>query len=101
MTTRTVGELARVTLRSVATALGVEVRGGSVTAEVELDFRGTLAIDKDVPVGFTAIRVRFDLDTETSEGDLATLLRLTERYCVGSQTIAGAPQLRVEAAATR
>jgi uncharacterized OsmC-like protein len=91
---------AGVTLRSVATSLGVEVRGGSVTAEGELDFRGTLAIDKDVPVGFRAISVRFDLDTDASEGDLATLLRLTERYCVVLQTIAGTPQLRVEAAAT-
>lgn len=83
-----------------ATSLGVEVRGGSVTAEGELDFRGTLAIDKDVPVGFRAIRIRFDLDTDASEEDLATLLRLTERYCVVLQTIAGAPQLRVEASAT-
>ncbi len=91
---------AGVTLRSVATSLGVEVRGGSVTAEGELDFRGTLAIDRDVPVGFRAIRVWFDLDTDAAEGDLATLLRLTERYCVVLQTIAGAPSLRVEAAAT-
>jgi hypothetical protein len=88
-------------MRSVATALGVEVRGGSVSAEGELDFRGTVAIDKDVPVGFRLIRVRFDLDTDASEGDVATLLCLTERYCVGSQTIAGTPQVRVEAAATR
>jgi uncharacterized OsmC-like protein len=92
---------AGVTLRSVATSLGIEVRGGSVTAEGELDFRGTLAIDRDVPVGFRAIRVRFDLDTDAAEGDLATLLRLTERYCVVLQTIAGAPSLRVEAAATQ
>jgi uncharacterized OsmC-like protein len=90
---------AGVTLRSVATSLGVEVRSGSVTAEGELDFRGTLAIDRDVPVGFRAIRVHFDLDTDASEGDLATLLRLTERYCVVLQTIAGTPQLRVEVAA--
>jgi uncharacterized OsmC-like protein len=89
---------AGVTLRSVATSLGLKVRGGSVTAEGELDFRGTLAIDKEVPVGFRAIRVRFDLDTDASEGDLATLLRLTERYCVVLQTIAGTPQLRVEGA---
>ena len=90
---------AGVTLRSVATSIGVDVRGGSVT-EGELDFRGTLAIDRDVPVGFRAISVRFDLDTDASEGDLATLLRLTERYCVVLQTIAGTPQLRVEVAAT-
>jgi uncharacterized OsmC-like protein len=92
---------AGVTLRSVATSLGIEVRGGSVTAEGEPDFRGTLAIEKDVPVGFKAIRVRFDLDTDAPEGDLATLLRLTERYCVVLQTIAGTPLLRVEVAATQ
>lgn len=92
---------AGVTLRSVATSLGVEVRGGSVTAEGELDFRGTLAVDRDVPVGFSAIRVRFDLDTDASEEDLATLLRLAERYCVVLQTIAGTPLLDVEAAVTR
>ncbi len=92
---------AGVTVRSVATSLGIEVRGGSVTAEGELDFRGTLAIDKEVPVGFRAISVRFDLDTDASDGDLATLLRLTERYCVVLQTITGTPQLRVEAAATQ
>jgi uncharacterized OsmC-like protein len=91
---------AGVTLRSVATSIGVEVRGGSVTAEGELDFRGTLAINKDVPVGFKAIRVRFDLDTDASEEDLANLLRLTERYCVVLQTIAGTPQIRVEGSAT-
>jgi len=77
------------------------VHGGSVTAEGELDFRGTLAIDRDVPAGFRAIRVRFDLDTDASEEDLATLQRLTERYCVVLQTIAGKPQLTVVAAATR
>lgn len=92
---------AGVTVRSVATSLGIEVRGGSVTAEGELDFRGTLAIDKEVPVGFRAISVRFDLDTDASDGDLATLLRLTERYCVVLQTITGTPQLRVEAAVTQ
>jgi uncharacterized OsmC-like protein len=88
---------AGVTLRSVATSLAIEVRGGTVTAEGELDFRGTLAIDRDVPVGFRTIRLRFDLDTDASEDDLATLLRLTERYCVVLQTIAGSPQLFVEA----
>jgi uncharacterized OsmC-like protein len=80
--------------------LASKCAAGSVTAEGELDFRGTLAIEKDVPVGFRAIRVRFDLDTDASEEDLATLLRLTERYCVVLQTIASAPSLRVEAAAT-
>jgi len=90
---------AGVTLRSVATSMGVDVRGGSVIAEGDLDFRGTLAIDRDVPVGFRAIRVRFDLDADASEEDLATLLRLTERYCVVLQTIAGAPKISIDAAA--
>jgi uncharacterized OsmC-like protein len=87
---------AGVTLRSVATSIGVDVRGGSVTAEGDLDFRGTLAIDRDAPVGFRAIRVRFDLDTDASPEDLATLLRLTERYCVVLQTIAGSPALSLD-----
>jgi uncharacterized OsmC-like protein len=91
---------AGVTLRSVATSLGIEVRGGSVTAKGELDFRGTLAIDKEVPVGFRAINVRFELDTDAGAEDLATLLRLTERYCVVLQTIAGTPRLAVEAVST-
>lgn len=89
---------AGVTLRSVATSLGVEVRGGTVTAEGDLDFRGTLAVAKDAPVGFRAIRVRFDLDTDATDEDMTTLLRLTERYCVVLQTIASAPELTVEAA---
>jgi uncharacterized OsmC-like protein len=88
---------AGVTLRSVATSLGIEVRGGSVTAEGELDFRGTLAIGKGAPVGFRAIRVRFNLDVDATEEDMATLLRLTERYCVVLQTIAGAPDLTMDA----
>jgi uncharacterized OsmC-like protein len=88
---------AGVTLRSVATAIGVSVHSGSVTAEGDLDFRGTLAVGQDAPVGFRAIRVRFDLDTDAGEEDLATLLRLTERYCVVLQTIAGAPALSVSA----
>ena len=69
-----------------------------MTAEGDLDFRGTLAIDKAAPVGFRAIRVRFDLDTDANDEDLATLLRLTERYCVVLQTIGGASALAVEAA---
>ena len=81
---------AGVTLRAVATALGFDVRG-SVHVEGDLDFRGTLGIAKDegVPVGFTAIRVRFDLDHELDPEQLATLLRLTERYCVVQQTLVG------------
>src|SRR5581483_10197369 len=78
---------AGVTLRAVATALGVPLRGGSVTAEGDLDFRGTLGVSKEVPVGFTAIRLRFDLDTDAAPDQLATLLKLTERYCVIYQTL--------------
>ena len=77
---------AGVTLRAVATSIGIEVRGGSVRAEGDLDFRGTLAVDRDAPVGFSEIRLSFDLDTEASDEELATLLKLTERYCVVFQT---------------
>jgi uncharacterized OsmC-like protein len=82
---------AGVTLRAVATSLGVDVRGGTVRAEGELDFRGTLAVDKSVPVGFTAIRLFFELETDADAAQLATLQRLTERYCVVLQTITTAP----------
>jgi uncharacterized OsmC-like protein len=84
---------AGVTLRAVATSLGIAVESGRVRAEGDLDFRGTLAVDRDAPVGFRAIRLNFELETEASEDELATLLKLTERYCVVLQTIAGAPQL--------
>ena len=80
---------AGVTLRAVATSLGLEVEAGTVRAEGDLDFRGTLAVSKDAPVGFRAIRLAFELDTTASDEELATLLRLTERYCVVFQTIAG------------
>jgi uncharacterized OsmC-like protein len=83
---------AGVTMQSVATSLGLDV-AGSVRAEGDLDFRGTLGVDKEVPVGFTDIRLTFDLDTHVSEEDLATLLRLTERYCVVLQTLTNSPQL--------
>ena len=79
---------AGVTLRAVATSLQVPVAGGTVHAEGDLDFRGTLAVSKDAPVGFTAIRLSFDLDTDASDEQIATLLRLTERYCVVYQTLA-------------
>ncbi|MCW2492145.1 MAG: OsmC family protein, partial [Frankiales bacterium] len=82
-------------LRAVATSLGLNVRGGSVRAEGDLDFRGTLAVDKNVPVGFTEIRLSFDLDTDASGADLATLQRLTERYCVVLQTIINAPSCTI------
>jgi uncharacterized OsmC-like protein len=78
---------AGVTLRAVATSLDIPVSGGIVSAEGDLDFRGTLAVAKDVPVGFTVIRLSFELDTQASEEQLATLLRLTERYCVVYQTL--------------
>ena len=78
---------AGVTLRAVATALGIPLRGGTIRAEGDLDFRGSLGVSKDVPVGFKQIRLNFDLDTDASEEHLATLLRLTERYCVVYQTL--------------
>lgn len=78
---------AGVTLSAVATALGIEVRRGSVETEGDLDFRGTLGVAKDAPVGFQAIRLRFTLDTDASQEQLDTLLKLTERYCVVLQTL--------------
>ena len=84
---------AGVTLRAVSTSLGIEVRGGTVRAEGDLDFRGTLAVDRDAPVGFRAIRLAFELEADAGEDELATLLKLTERYCVVLRTIAGAPEL--------
>lgn len=84
---------AGVTLRAVATALELPVRGGTVHAEGDLDFRGTLGVDKEAPVGFRAIRLRFDLDTDADDAQLATLLKLTERYCVVLQSLAKPPVL--------
>ena len=78
---------AGVTLRAVSTALGIQLRDATVRAEGDLDFRGTLGVSKDVPVGFQRIRLQFELDTDASEDQLATLLRLTERYCVVYQTL--------------
>src|SRR5262245_5804581 len=86
---------AGVTLNAVATALGIVLRDARVRAEGDLDFRGTLGVAKDAPVGFQAIRLAFDLDTDASPEQLATLLRLTERYCVVFQTLAGSPALSV------
>jgi uncharacterized OsmC-like protein len=74
--------------------LEIDVRGGTVHAEGDLDFRGTLAVDKLAPVGFTDIRLTFDLDTDASEEQLDTLLRLTERYCVVYQTLRNSPTLQ-------
>ena len=84
---------AGVTLRAVATSLGLDVADGTVTAEGDLDFRGTLAVGRDAPVGFGAIRLRFDLVTTAGDEELATLVRLTERYCVVLQTLANGPEL--------
>jgi uncharacterized OsmC-like protein len=89
---------AGVTLRAVATSLQISLAGGAVTAEGDLDFRGTLAVSKDAPVGFTSIRLAFDLDTDASEEQIQTLLRLTERYCVVYQTLANPAKLTVSAA---
>jgi uncharacterized OsmC-like protein len=90
---------AGVTLRAVATSLGIEVAGGKVLAEGDLDFRGTLGVDKEAPVGFRDVRLRFELETGASEDELATLLKLTERYCVVLQTLACPPRLSAEIAA--
>ena len=85
---------AGVTLRAVATSLEIAV-SGSVHAEGDLDFRGTMAIDRDTPVGFAAIRLWFDLDSDASEEQLETLLRLTERYCVVLHTLTEPPRVSV------
>jgi uncharacterized OsmC-like protein len=85
---------AGVTMRSVATAMQIEV-SGTVHAEGDLDWRGTLAVDKESPVGFKAIRLRFDLESDESDEQLDTLERLTERYCVVLQTLASSPELSV------
>jgi uncharacterized OsmC-like protein len=84
---------AGVTLRAVATSLGIAVESGKVHAEGDLDFRGTLAVDRGAAVGFRAIRLSFELESEASEEELATLLKLTERYCVVLQTLAVTPEL--------
>ncbi|MDX6582583.1 MAG: hypothetical protein QOI10_1767 [Solirubrobacterales bacterium] len=85
---------AGVTMRSVATSMGLEI-AGSVHAEGDLDWRGTMAVDKGTPVGFTEIRLRFEVGGDASDEDLETLLRLTERYCVVFQTLAARPRLSV------
>ena len=86
---------AGVTLKAVATALEIPLAGGTVTAEGDLDFRGTLAVDKEAPVGFRDIRLSFELDTEASEEQLALLMKLTERYCVVYQTLTNGPPIEV------
>ena len=86
---------AGVTFNAVATAIGVVIRSGAVRAEGDLDFRGTLGVAKDAPVGFQRIRLDFDLDTDASEEQLSTLIRLTERYCVVFQTLRRSPDVTV------
>lgn len=86
---------AGVTLRAVSIAIGIELRDAIISAEGDLDFRGTLAVAKDVPVGFKQIRLKFDLESDASEQQLASLIRLTERYCVVYQTLVKAPEIAV------
>jgi uncharacterized OsmC-like protein len=86
---------AGVTLNAVSTAIGVVIRNGVVRAEGDLDFRGTLGVSKEAPVGFQNIRLRARLDTDASEEQIATLLRLTERYCVVYQTLIKSPEIAI------
>jgi uncharacterized OsmC-like protein len=86
---------AGVTLKAVATAIDIPIRSGTVAAEGDLDFRGTLGVAKDAPVGFAQIRLRFDLDTDAPQEKLDQLLRLTERYCVVYQTIRNGPPVDI------
>jgi uncharacterized OsmC-like protein len=86
---------AGVTLGAVASALGIEIRDGVVRAEGDLDFRGTLGVSKETPVGFQTIRLFFDLQTDASEEQLTTLMRLTERYCVVFQTLRQPPEMSI------
>ena len=88
---------AGVTLRAVATSLQITVAGGTVTAEGDLDFRGTLAVSKEAPVGFRSIRLGFDLDTDATAEQVRTLIKLTERYCVVYQTLAHPAEMTVSA----
>ena len=88
---------AGVTLRAVAISLGIQLTGGTVTAEGDLDFRGTLAVSKEAPVGFSSVRLAFELDTGATSEQVQTLIRLTERYCVVYQTLAHPPELTMTA----
>jgi uncharacterized OsmC-like protein len=87
---------AGVTLKAVATALDIPLKSGKVAAEGDLDFRGTLGVAKDAPVGFAAIRLRFEVDTEAPQDKLDQLLKLTERYCVVYQTLKSGPPIEVK-----
>lgn len=84
---------AGVTLRAVATSLGIDIRGGSVSAEGDLDFRGTLAVSREASVGFDDIRLSFDIDSDADVDQLDTLLKLTERFCVVGQTLTHSPRI--------
>src|SRR6202162_5863436 len=84
---------AGVTLKAVATSIGVELRSGRISAEGDLDFRGTLGVARDAPVGFADIRLTFELDTEAPQAELDTLIKLTERYCVVLQTLRRPPAI--------
>ena len=86
---------AGVTLKAVATAIDVPLRSGTVSAEGDLDFRGTLGVDKEAPVGFAEIRLRFDVETSAPQDKLDLLLKLTERYCVVYQTIRNGPPVEI------
>ena|ERR1700761_1067926 len=83
-----------VTLTAVATAIGVEIKGGTIRAEGDLDFRGTLGVSKEAPVGFQAIRLNFDLEADATEEQMASLAKLTERYCVVYQTLCGGVKIQ-------
>jgi uncharacterized OsmC-like protein len=92
---------AGVTVKAVATAMGIAIRSGTIRAEGDMDFRGTLGVSKDVPVGFQAIRLYFDLDSDATPDQLQTLLKLTERYCVVYQTLAKPPIMTATSQVTR
>jgi uncharacterized OsmC-like protein len=85
---------AGVTLKAVATAIGVELKSAKLRAEGDLDFRGTLGVDREAPVGFRAIRLAFDIDSDAPQGKLDQLLKLTERYCVVLQTLQSSPPVK-------
>jgi uncharacterized OsmC-like protein len=87
---------AGVTLSAVATAIGVELKDATVIAEGDLDFRGTLAVSKEAPVGFKSLRLGFELDTDASSEQVESLIKLTERYCVVYQTLLNTPEIMVE-----
>ena len=91
---------AGVTLKAVATALAIPLRGGAVKAEGDLDFRGTLGVDKETPVGFKDVRLRFELDADASPADIEKLISLTERYCVIYQTLRNSPSTSINVIAT-